>query len=120
MKDGLSSENLTLTGTLSGATLEVAESVSAAEISANAIGTSEQAFVGTGSPPVYASRILHGNDTIPAATSKWIVFGDKFLGTPDVVIGGDAAVTITDIGTGSFLASGAASTEFCWVALGSA
>ena len=114
MKDGLSSEDLTLTG-----------SVTANYTSAGTaqVGTDEQAFVGTGSPPAYVSRILHGNAIVSAATSDWVVFGDKFGAVPDVVCGGDVAgdvyVKSGDITTGSFYAIGTANTSFMWIACGS-
>jgi len=121
MKDGLSSEDLVLTGTLSGATLTVAESIASGEISADAVGTSEQAFVGTGSPPDYSSRILHGVAIVPAATSTWVVFGDKFGATPHVAFGENVAGDAywKTIVTGSFELAGTADTSVFWMACGS-
>jgi hypothetical protein len=124
MKDGLASEEFKVgsliagVGSVTGA-LEVVESISAAEISANAIGASEQGFVGTGSPPNYQLGVLCGSSTMPSTTSVFVVFGQKFLGPPFVVAGGASDVRVSAVVAGSFLASGANGVVFHWAAFGS-
>ena len=130
MRDGMTSEeisaDLVLMGSgiasvvLSGADLAVASAkISATELAASSVGTDEQAFVGTGSPPTYAGRILYGSTAIPATTSIWVAFGDKFGAVPNVVIGENSAITITAVTVGSFLASGANASIAHWLAIGS-
>lgn len=144
MQDGMSSEQVSVgevkggsiiaSVVLSGADFVVAatkvgaaemksNSITATQIAADAVGTSEQGFCGAGSPPAYVSRILHGNAIVSAATSDWVVFGDKFGSAPDVVVWGDVAGDVYlksgDVAAGSFYAIGTANTSFMWVAMGS-
>jgi hypothetical protein len=97
--------------------------ITADRIASNAVGTLEQTFIGTGSPPVYCSRMLHGSAAMTAATSLWVVFGDVFAtDTPDVTTACNLAgdIDVFSVSNGSFLASGTNATVFYWTAIGSA
>jgi hypothetical protein len=138
MEDGLASghikaADITLTGSLitpigSVATLQAGETIAAAEIEAGAIGTSEQAFVGTGSPPAYDRRVLI--DTTAAVGSPnltgYVVFGETFGAAPDIAAWldtGASALSVANITTGSFEATavtaGTFSGNVVWLASGS-
>ena len=130
MIDGMTSERMSVDQldvgscvasiVLSGASLAVAAAqIDATELAADSVGTSEQGFVGTGSPPSFDAKVLYGSSAMPAATSEWIVFGTTFGVLPSIAIGGNAAVTITNENAGSFLASGANTTIYHWIAMGS-
>jgi hypothetical protein len=144
MKDGMTSESFAVdqldvgsavaSVVLSGASLAVASgqidatelassSVDSDELAAGAVITTKHALIGTGSPPVYCDRILHGSAAIPSATSVWVVFGDTFkTNTPDVLISGNVAgdVDIFEVSGSQFMASGTNATIFYWSAMGSA
>jgi hypothetical protein len=132
VKDGMQRDELNVahfatTGSItadaiSGNSLAVSSTIAASELEASSVGTSEQAFVGTGSPPTYTSRVLYGSGAIPAATSAWVVFGDSFGDVPNIITGTNKGgdVDVFSIDTGSFLVSGTNTTVYHWAAFGSA
>jgi len=126
MKDGMQRDELSVSNitadAISGNSLAISSTIAAAELEESSVGTSEQAFVGTGSPPSYTSRVLHGSGAVPTATSAWVVFGDTFGAAPNVATGTNSAgdVDVFSINAGSFLVSGTATTVYHWAAFGSA
>ena len=139
IRDEINAANIITTGSvtaavISGGTLAVAssqidatelgsDSVDTAELVAGAVTAEESELIGSGSPPAWAHRILHGSAAMTAATSLWVVFGDVFAtDTPDILTscnkGGD--IDVFSVSNGSFLASGTNATVFYWSAMGSA
>lgn len=113
---------------LSGATLSAGTGeVGATEIGTGAVTAIKQAFVGIGSPTSTGSPMLWGNtfqagsSATNAGGSIWVTFHANYLAHPYVVLQPQRAqgVTVGSITVGSFWASGTASTNFTYMAVGS-
>ena len=122
MKDAMSSEEFRagsaiienqqgVGGVMSGATLQVSESIGTAEIDDAAVTAQKQGFLKTGSPLALGAAIEVGSLAVGGFGSEWHVFETAYLASPNVVIGplsvgsaGIGSVAITTVG--SFLAGG--------------
>lgn len=118
-------------GVVSGATLEVASSISAAELAADSVASSElaESLMGTGSPPAFGNSMLFGTETGMTGSPNltgYIVFGNKFESAPKVIAnmaGGADTLSVANVTTGSFEVTAATAATYSgactWIAVGS-
>jgi len=131
LNDGIASgqiraADVNLTGSLitdimSGANLQVGQTISSAEL--------EYGQLGTGSPPTLGLSELTDSTAIVGSpnASGYIVFGNTFESAPDTIVAtldtGASALSIANVTTGSFEATavtaGTYSGNVAWIAIGS-
>lgn len=118
--DGLSSITTDIiTSTSVVGTLGTITTLTSTTLNATSLVPTYNNLIGLGSPPAYTQKIMVGSWSGTAGGSDWVAFPAKFGNVPKVYIAPyKGFVTTSMVLAGSFMASGTASVDAQWLAVG--